>query len=247
MKLGANDSKLESPTTITRTHTRTAKLSKSGHVKVRDFLIKQGKLYKAELEERIDCYKKTGNSISLYDQCKSLTEVRADDPDYGEYSVHALRSCLLRLDKSFKNFFNMTKSHKLARSTLERGWGKFANMLAYKAESPDSKVTRVNPKTTSRTYSVCSKGKTEMSLSERVYSCSRCGLRIDLDVNAAINISRIAARSGGNIPGDLGDIEIERRGDLHRRGNTSRAQNSLPKSHYGQISGREWLSLACLN
>ena len=84
-------------------------------------------------------------------------------------------------------------------------------------------------------FSVYGKVKTELSLSERVYSCSSWALRIDRDVNAAINISRIVARSSGNLPGEFGDIEIERRSDLPRRGDTSRAQNSLPKSHYGEI------------
>ena len=107
MKLGANDSIQESPTTITLTHTRTAKLSKSGHVEVRDFLFRQRKLCNAGLEDRIDCYKKTGNSISLYDQYKFLTEILADDPDYRKYSVDASRSCLNRFDKAFKNFFRL--------------------------------------------------------------------------------------------------------------------------------------------
>ena len=75
MKLGDNDPIIESPTTITRTQTRAAQLRKGGHVKVRNFLIKQRKLYNTALEERIDCYKNTGNSIGTYDQYKSLTEL----------------------------------------------------------------------------------------------------------------------------------------------------------------------------
>ena len=106
MKRGDNDSVIGSATNITRTHVRAAKLSKSGHVEVRDFLIKQRKLYNAGLEERIDCYKKTGKSISLYDQCKSLTEIRADDPDYRKYSANASCSSLNRLDKAFKIFLS---------------------------------------------------------------------------------------------------------------------------------------------
>ena len=107
-------------------------------------------------------------------------------------------------------------------------------MHTYKAESASGKVTRMNPKNTSRMCSGCGKIKTELSLSERVYWCSSCGLRIDRDVNAAINISRIAERSGGNLPGEFGDIEIERGSDLPSRGDTSRAQNSISKSPYGR-------------
>ena len=104
-----NDHNAVTESTVTRTYNQTASLSKSGHVKLSDFLIEQQKLFNAGLEERIECYKKTGKSISLYDPYKSLTEIRADDPDIRQYSLPALRSCLNRLDKAFQNFFRRVK------------------------------------------------------------------------------------------------------------------------------------------
>ena len=44
-----------------------------------DALMRQcGHLYHAALQERIDCYRKTGQSNSLYAQYQSLTEIRMD-------------------------------------------------------------------------------------------------------------------------------------------------------------------------
>ena len=40
----------------------------------------------------------------------------------------------------------------------------------------------------SKTYSNCGTVKAKLSLSERVYHCGKCGLVIDRDLNAAINI-----------------------------------------------------------
>ncbi|WP_029680248.1 zinc ribbon domain-containing protein, partial [Bifidobacterium longum] len=40
----------------------------------------------------------------------------------------------------------------------------------------------------SKTCSNCGTVKAKLSLSERVYHCGKCGLSIDRDVNAAINI-----------------------------------------------------------
>ena len=40
----------------------------------------QKDLYNAALQERIDCYQKTGKSISYNDQQASLTQIRADFP-----------------------------------------------------------------------------------------------------------------------------------------------------------------------
>ena len=65
----------------------------------------------------------------------------------------------------------------------------------------------------------------KLSLSERVYSCSNCGLRINRDVNAAIKISHIATRSGGNLPREFGDIEIKRRSHLRTSSDTARARH----------------------
>ena len=122
MKLCANDSITESPSTATRTHTGAAKQGKSGHVKARDFLIKQVKLCPAGLEERIDCYKKTCKSIRRYVQYKSLTEIRVDDLDYRKYSVDASRSSLNRLDKAFKNSFRHFENGEAPSQYTESLW-----------------------------------------------------------------------------------------------------------------------------
>ena len=34
----------------------------------------QRQLYNAALEERIDCYRKSGKGLTYFDQCKSLTD-----------------------------------------------------------------------------------------------------------------------------------------------------------------------------
>jgi transposase len=60
-------------------------------------------------------------------------------------------------------------------------------MLSYKAESAGSKVVFVNPKNTSK---MCSRCRTlvDKPITERVHNCFNCGLSIDRDVNAALNI-----------------------------------------------------------
>lgn len=85
----------------------------------------------------------------------------------------------------------------------DAGWGIFANILCYKAESAGCRVVFVNPKNTSKECSSCGKlvGKT---LYERHHDCSFCGLSIDRDVNASINILKraTAGQAGSNACGD---------------------------------------------
>lgn len=69
----------------------------------------------------------------------------------------------------------------------DAGWGAFANILAYKAENAGCKVVFVNPKNTSKECSNCGQ-LVDKTLYERQHNCPSCGLSIDRDVNAAINI-----------------------------------------------------------
>ena len=92
-----------------RTYTYTAKLRASTHQRLAVFLEQQRVLYNAALEERIGAYKKAGQSVSLYDQNKGLTELR-DDREFRQYDLKCQRSCFFTLDRAFKAFFRRVKA-----------------------------------------------------------------------------------------------------------------------------------------
>lgn len=75
-------------------------------------------------------------------------------------------------------------------------WSKFVNVTLYKAEEAGKKVILVNPSGTSQTCSKCGL-IVKKPLSERVHKCS-CGLVIDRDLNASINILRLGLESFSN-------------------------------------------------
>jgi len=70
----------------------------------------QRRLYNAALEERIDCYRKTGRSLTNIDQCKSLTLCRRDLAEMGHLPVNLQRWTLKRLDEAFQGFFRRHKA-----------------------------------------------------------------------------------------------------------------------------------------
>ena len=90
---------------------------------------------------------------------------------------------------------NMVKNHNLAQSIYNASWNKFMQMLSYKAESAGMKVIKVDARNTSKECSNCGNIQ-EMPLSERAYICNRCGLQIDRDINASINILHRATTLG---------------------------------------------------
>ena len=87
-------------------------------------------LYNAALEERIAAWKVSKTSISFYDQCKSLTQIRSDDPDYGELNATMTRMTVLdRLDKAFKAFFRHLKRGEKAGFPRFKGKDRFDTLI----------------------------------------------------------------------------------------------------------------------
>ena len=85
--------------------------SKRQHRALEAILESQRQLYNAALEERIDCYRKTGKGRSYIDQCKSLTVCRRDLAEMGILPVYLQRWTLKRLDEAFTAFFRRVEGH----------------------------------------------------------------------------------------------------------------------------------------
>ena len=87
------------------------------------------------------------------------------------------------------NMQAMSQSLKLGKSTSDNGWGMFTSFLAYKLADKGKYLVKIDKWfPSSKTCSHCGKIKNNLSLSERIYHCKHCGLEIDRDQNAAINI-----------------------------------------------------------
>ncbi len=82
---------------------------------------------------------------------------------------------------------NMVRNHCLAKSISDAGWGRFIGMIAYKAESAGGQLIQVDPRGTTQMCSWCGE-KVEKALSDRMHECPYCGLSMDRDRNAALNI-----------------------------------------------------------
>lgn len=87
---------------------------------------------------------------------------------------------------------NMVKNRSLARAIADAGWGDFRRMLEYKATWYGCRIVvadRFYP--SSKTCSACGFVTAAMPMSERVFRCEGCGLVIDRDLNAAINLEHL--------------------------------------------------------
>jgi putative transposase len=95
------------------------------------------------------------------------------------------------------NIKGMVKNHCLAKHIADAAWNKLIAATSYKAEWAGKRVELVNPSNTSQICSGC--GQIVLKdLSERVHKCPFCGLTLDRDHNAAINILRLGLQSVAN-------------------------------------------------
>jgi len=62
--------------------------------------------------------------------------------------------------------------------------------LIYKAEEADREIRQINPAYTSQDCSVYGY-RVAKKLNERVHICPSCGLKMDQDLNASLNILRL--------------------------------------------------------
>jgi putative transposase len=86
----------------------------------------------------------------------------------------------------------MLSNHKLAQVIADCGFHEFIRQLGYKAKKFGSYLLiahRWFP--SSKTCSNCGNIQ-DMPLKERVYNCRSCSHSMDRDLNAAINLSRLA-------------------------------------------------------
>lgn len=102
------------------------------------------------------------------------------------------------------NVEGMLKNHKLAKSIQDVSWFEFNRQLEYKSKWNFKHYVQIDtffPST--KTCSGCG-SKKNISLEERTYICEECGLIIDRDLNASINIEREGIRMLKNTIGTMG-------------------------------------------
>ena len=87
------------------------------------------------------------------------------------------------------NIKGMLQNPKLARSIQEENLSEFRRILTYKCEQNGTELIvadRWYP--SSKTCSCCGNIKHDLKLSDRIYMCNACGLVMDRDENAAVNL-----------------------------------------------------------
>lgn len=109
--------------------------------------------------------------------------------DFHHKTAHDLVERYGRVAHEDLNVSGMVRSLNLGKSTHDAGWSGFLSILSHKAACAGVEVVGVDPRQTSQMCSRCgSLPETPLGLRDRVYRCLHCGLCVDRDFNAALNI-----------------------------------------------------------
>jgi putative transposase len=104
------------------------------------------------------------------------------------------------------NVAGMLRNRRLARRIADAGFGEIRRQLTYKTRQRHATRTVVADRwyPSSKTCSGCGAVKAKLPLHVRTYECDTCGLVIDRDDNAALNLAALAAAcsTGTGVAGD---------------------------------------------
>lgn len=133
--------------------------------------------------------------------CKIHSKVADTRKDWLHKTANSLVSQYSCIALEDLNVQGIAEEH--GKGISDAGWSIFTNIISYKAEEAGCEVVFVNPKNTSKDCSRCGIC-VQKELRERQHNCPSCGLSMDRDLNAAINILKRATdgQSESNACGD---------------------------------------------
>ncbi len=133
----------------------------------------------------------SGRRKAAYQVAKMYAHITNQRRDFWHKTTRKLTNTysLIAIEDLTLSF--MTHNHHLALSAHDASLGLFRQLLTYKVEETGTSLVAVNPAYTSQMCSRCGE-IVKKDLSVRIHSCPYCNLTLDRDVNAAINILKLA-------------------------------------------------------
>lgn len=135
--------------------------------------------------------------------CRKLAHQHARVTNIRKDAVHKLTSYLSKNHALVAiedlHVAGMLKNHKLAQAVSDSPFGEIRRQLEYKASWQGAHLVIIDRwYASSKTCSGCGWVDEDQDLSDRTFICQECGLVLDRDLGAAINILKEALRTTGS-------------------------------------------------
>jgi putative transposase len=118
-----------------------------------------------------------------------IANIRANALHQATHAIAKTKPSVIVLEDL--NVKGMMKNKKLSRAVGDVGMHEFKRQITYKAEKYGSTVNTVSrwfP--SSKTCSCCGWVDEDQDLSDRTFICEKCGIVLDRDYNAALNLAQ---------------------------------------------------------
>ena len=172
-------------------------------------------LNKLEKEQRSLSRKKKGSN-NWKKQCKKVAKVHIHVSNARNDFLHKQSTTIVKnhdiIVVENLSISGMIQNRRLSRAIADAGWARFVSFLKYKADWFGKSLIQIDRFMPSSKQCSSCKGIQDMPLCVRRYVCTVCGLDMDRDLNASINILAaglaVLNACGGNGTGCPGEARI---------------------------------------
>ena len=184
-------------------------INKSHEVRRLEKVLKREQRKLSRMQERnISCYKIVGNKripvfIKPLEECRNfqkqkrkiklvyrkLTNIRNNY--LHQTTTEIVKTKPSRIVMETLNVKDMMKNKHLAKAIQKQKFYEFKRQICYKCQKYGMEFVEVPTfYPSSKTCSCCGCIRRDLKLSDRVYRCNECGLVIDRDLNASLNLAK---------------------------------------------------------
>lgn len=171
------------------------------------FLKKQNKKLKKKQRELSKKNKNSKNrEKAIYKVAKLHKKISNQRNDFIKQNASMIAKLYDFVSVENLNVKGMIKNHKLAQSIIDVSFSSFLQELEWQCKKRGKifyKIDRFFP--SSKTCHCCGNINSNLTLSDRIYKCPNCGIIIDRDLNASINILTKGLKDN-NIPLERGKL-----------------------------------------
>ena len=162
------------------------KLSRKMESNIKGYTSNRKPMFERPLDECKNFQKQKAKVKSLY---KKLHDIRTNY--LHQTTTEIVKTKPSRIVLEDLNVQGMMKNRHLSKAISEQCFYEFKRQMTYKCELYGIELViadRYYP--SSKTCSECGNVKKDLKLSDRIYRCDCCGLTIDRDFNASLNLAR---------------------------------------------------------
>ena len=184
---------------LKKTKSKKERLEKNRKNQLFKKLYKEGKLETVE-NKNINTKEEANKKVISKNTIKTISKLQIVESKLSRirkgFVIYVVNS-LVKLNPQFitmekLNIKGLLRNKHLSKSIKECNWGYFIDYMKHQCEKRGIRFSQVSTfYPSSKLCSCCDYKNVNLKLSDRIFNCPSCGLSIDRDLNASLNLSTV--------------------------------------------------------